>query len=317
MEKYLDALVRDIMSRRTLPVFLKSIYIGGGTPSLLSSDEFNKLFSLLRNSFAINKKCEITVELNPESASERLFETLKKNGVNRISIGFQFLENRLLKKSGRLHSAKRAIDAFRKAKNCAFKNINADIIYGFPSQTAAELNQTLNKTLSLKPAHISAYLYTPPQHRKNLFSAEKHSDEETLKMYRLICRRMSQNGFHHYEISNFALRGKESVHNLSCWNQSDYIGCGAAAVSTINGVRTKNAKLLTYIKYPLKRKKERLTPEKLKLEKKFLAGRTKKGIPTRKKHTPFIKAGWLREKNGRSVFTEEGWFLSSSIIPEL
>jgi len=313
---YLQALAKEAESYRNFPVRLNTIYIGGWTPSLLTGKEFRFLFKLIFKLFKMGESPEITVEINPDSAPY-LLKTLKNLGVNRISIGFQFLSRRLLKKSGRLHTGAKAVKSFNLARKSGFKNINVDILYGFPTQTIAVLDETLNKIISLNPEHISAYLYTPPKRKSTLFRKETLSDEKIFDMYRLLCRNLAKAKFKHYEISNFARKNFLSEHNLNYWNGHDFIGLGAGATSTIKNLRLKNKRIPLYIRNPLEKEKEELTKQEKEFEKKFLALRSRTGIPYRKKHDKFIKKGWLEKSRGKIKFTQNGWFVSNSVIAEI
>ncbi len=314
---YLKALAREANSYGKFPVLLETIYVGGGTPSLLTAEVFKFLFENVIGSFAKKTSCEITVELNPDSTDEHLLNVLKNLGVNRLSIGFQFLSDRLLVKSGRLHTGSQAVKSFNLARKSGFRNINVDILYGFPTQKTSELEETLNKIIALNPEHISAYLYTKPQGKTSVFEKENLNDGKILDMYRLVCKKLEKAKFRHYEISNFARRNFFSNHNLNYWNGSDYIGLGAGATGTFKNMRVKNKDIVSYIRNPLKKEEEHLTGKKKKFEKKFLALRTTSGIPYEKKQDKFIKMGWLKKYSGRVRFTREGWFVSNSVISEI
>jgi len=316
---YLKILAEEANSAGKLPVKLETIYIGGGTPSLLTAKEFKFLFENVIGTFAKAKSCEITVEMNPDSTGKRLLKTLKNLGVNRLSIGFQFLSDRLLLKSGRLHTSSKAVKSFQLARKNGFKDINVDILYGFPSQKISELEDTLNKIISLNPEHISAYLYTQPQRKyeKSTCPLLNLNDEEIHSMYRLVYKKLEKAKFKHYEISNFARKNFFSKHNLNYWNGRGYIGLGAGATGTFKNLRVKNKDIISYLRNPLKKDVEYLTEKKIKFEKKFLALRTFSGIPYKRKQDKFIRMGWLKKKSGRVRFTQEGWFVSNSVISEI
>ena len=235
---YLEKLRVEAAAEKEIPHKLKSIYIGGGTPSLLTVSEIDFLFANVIGVFRRGKKCEITSEVNPESACDKKLLSLEKHGVNRLSIGFQFLDDSLLKKAGRLHTEKQAVKTFLLARETGFKNINIDIIYGFPGQSLKSFTETLDKIISLKPEHISAYLYSPPE-RKSPLRGKVPDENLSFKMYRHLCEKLKKNDFIHYEISNFARKNFYSEHNLNYWKGNDYIGLGAGAVSTVGNIRIK------------------------------------------------------------------------------
>ncbi|MFH1957345.1 MAG: radical SAM family heme chaperone HemW [bacterium] len=326
-KSYLKALAREANSYRKFPALLETIYVGGGTPSLLTAEDFKFLFENVIWPFAKTNSCEITVEVNPDSTDKHLLNVLKNLGVNRLSIGFQFLSDRLLVKSGRLHTGRKAVKSFELARKSGFNNINVDILYGFPTQRISELENTLNKIIGLNPEHISAYLYTRPQRKPHtIVSAELRGkppaafgkeNPDDLDMYRLVCKKLEKAKFRHYEISNFAKRNFFSKHNLNYWNGRGYIGLGAGATGTFKNLRIKNKDITSYIRNPLKKEEEYLTEKKRNFEKKFLALRTSRGIPYEKNQDEFIRMGWLKKESGRVRFTQEGWFVSNSVISEI
>ncbi len=335
---YLRALEKDALSFKPSCGEIKTLYIGGGTPSVFNRREFSSLFDILRRHFRFSKNCEITVEVNPRSASEDLLSFLRENGVNRLSIGIQFLDTKLLLKANREHSPEDAEKVFRAARKAGFQNINTDIIYGFPGQNIETFENTLKRIIALSPEHISAYIYTPPScplaiakqsqepspgnlldssGRKNILREAPPENEIIAAMYETLCRELKKARFCHYEISNFARAGKKSRHNLSYWKRRSYAGLGAGAVSSFGNKRLTGAILGNYLRNPLKKSEELLNKKEINFEKKFLALRTLEGIPYRKNHDKFIARGWLKKTAAKTVFTESGWLLSNSIIPEL
>ncbi|MCD6310834.1 MAG: radical SAM family heme chaperone HemW, partial [Elusimicrobia bacterium] len=227
---YIHALEKDALFFKPFCGEIKTLYIGGGTPSVFSVKEFSSLFDILRGHFRFSKNCETTVEVNPRSATKELLSFLRENGVNRLSIGIQFMDTKLLLKARRNHSPEDAEKIFHAARKAGFKNINTDIIYGFPGQDEETFSNTLKRITALSPEHISAYIYTPPSGRKNILKETPPENEITASMYGTLCRELNKAGFLHYEISNFARPGKKSLHNLNYWKRRSYAGFGAAAV---------------------------------------------------------------------------------------
>ncbi|MEA2081812.1 MAG: radical SAM family heme chaperone HemW [Elusimicrobiota bacterium] len=314
---YIRALEKDAVYFRSLCGEIKTLYIGGGTPSVFSAGEFSAVFEILRRNFRFSKNCETTVEVNPRSATERILSFLRANSVNRLSIGIQFLDRKLLLKANRDHSPEDAEKVFLNARKAGFSNINTDIIYGFPGQSAQSFYGTLKRITALDPEHISAYIYTPPSGRKNILKEAPPKNNIIASMYETLCRELKKSGFAHYEISNFAKPGKKSRHNINYWRRGGYAGLGAGAVSSFGSKRLTGAFIKSYLRAPLKKSEETLDRKKMNFEKKFLALRTLEGIPYRKKHDKFIARGWVKKKNEKSVFTEKGWLVSNSVISEL
>ena len=310
LDEYLAKLVLEIKNSPFKNQKIQTLYIGGGTPSLLCEKFLKKIFDAVYSHFNLTKNCEITVEANPESLTKSFLKAAKNCGINRLSLGFQSLNNSLLKKIGRIHTQQTAKKSFFLARETGFKNINIDIIYGFEGRNF--LKNTLEEILKLSPEHVSAYIYTP----KNNSRLKTASEKNTLKLYKLVCKTLGK-FYYHYEISNFSKDGFYSKHNLNYWLGKNYLGFGAGAIGTVDFLRIKNPKLPTYLKSPFRKEIEVLSPRQKKFEKKFLLLRTKKGIRFEKKHIPFIEKGWMKKKGKTTVFTEEGWFISNSILSEI
>ncbi|MDM0895549.1 radical SAM family heme chaperone HemW [Clostridium perfringens] len=243
---YIEALNKEIISLREKHnnLEIKTIFIGGGTPSVLEADE---LECLLKEVAKINmaKDIEYSMECNPGNLTEEKLEVMKKYGVNRISMGLQAKQDNLLKGLGRIHNYKTFKENFLLAKKVGFNNINVDLMFGLPNQRLNEWEETLREIISLEPAHISAYSLIIEEGTAfyNLYENDKlklPTEEEERKMYHLAKKILEENGFNQYEISNYAKEGKECRHNLAYWNMDNWIGVGSAAASYINGKRIKN-----------------------------------------------------------------------------
>ncbi|HHQ4153876.1 TPA: radical SAM family heme chaperone HemW [Clostridium perfringens] len=243
---YIEALNKEIISLREKHnnLEIKTIFIGGGTPSVLEADE---LECLLKEVAKINmaKDIEYSMECNPGNLTEEKLEVMKKYGVNRISMGLQAKQDNLLKGLGRIHNYKTFKENFLLAKKVGFNNINVDLMFGLPNQRLNEWEETLREIISLEPAHISAYSLIIEEGTAfyNLYENDKlklPTEEEERKMYHLAKKILEENGFNRYEISNYAKEGKECRHNLAYWNMDNWIGVGSAAASYINGKRIKN-----------------------------------------------------------------------------
>ncbi|ELC8449795.1 radical SAM family heme chaperone HemW [Clostridium perfringens] len=243
---YIEALNKEIISLREKHnnLEINTIFIGGGTPSVLEADE---LECLLKEVAKLNmaKDIEYSMECNPGNLTEEKLEVMKKYGVNRISMGLQAKQDNLLKGLGRIHNYKTFKENFLLAKKVGFNNINIDLMFGLPNQRLNEWEETLREIISLEPAHISAYSLIIEEGTAfyNLYENDKlklPTEEEERKMYHLAKKILEENGFNQYEISNYAKEGKECRHNLAYWNMDNWIGVGSAAASYINGKRIKN-----------------------------------------------------------------------------
>lgn len=243
---YIEALNKEIISLREKynNIEINTIFIGGGTPSVLEADE---LECLLKEVAKLNmaKDVEYSMECNPGNLTEEKLEVMKKYGVNRISMGLQAKQDNLLKGLGRIHNYKTFKENFLLAKKVGFNNINVDLMFGLPNQRLNEWEETLREIISLEPAHISAYSLIIEEGTAfyNLYENDKlklPTEEEERKMYHLAKKILEENGFNQYEISNYAKEGKECRHNLAYWNMDNWIGVGSASASYMDGKRIKN-----------------------------------------------------------------------------
>lgn len=253
---YNSKLVDDYLSALSCEVdkyykgeVVNTIYIGGGTPSSLSIEQLDVLFSILKR-FKLDDSYEFTFECNIESIDFDKLKFLYDNGVNRLSIGVQTFNLKFLNFLNRNHSCDEVIDKIGVAKDIGFSNINIDLIYGIPGETLDDLNYDIDMFLGLDINHISTYSLILEEHTKLYVDGVSNIDEEMDRsMYELICDRLNSNGFNHYEISNFSRDGYESHHNLVYWNNGHYYGFGCGASGYIGNVRYDNTRSLNkYIK---------------------------------------------------------------------
>ncbi len=257
---------------------LKTLYFGGGTPSLLNVEDIEKILSC----FCYQQNAEISLEVNPETVSYSKFLDLKKLGINRISLGVQTFDNKILKYIGRKHDENLIYKSVENIKLAGFENISVDLIYGLPSQTTEIFLKDLKKAAALTVQHISSYglkiesgsyfSKNPPEQLPN--------DEKQAQMYLLMCDFMKTSGFKHYEISNFAKEGYESKHNLAYWQNKNYYGFGLNACGFESNIRYKNQSELTnYLNFPLSFEEKSFINEKENAENEiFLALRLQDGI---------------------------------------
>lgn len=244
IEKYIKALKKEIEETLKNKNFIaKTIYIGGGTPSCIESKYIEQILNSIRNNIKTDPDIEVTIEINPGTVDIDNLRVYNNIGINRLSIGLQETDNNILKLIGRIHTYEEFLSTYNNAKLAGFNNINIDLMFGLPNQNLENIEKTLKNIIKLRPNHISAYSLILEEGTKLYENKEilKLPDDETeRKMYWTIKNTLENNGYKHYEISNFALEGYESKHNVDCWNQKEYIGLGLAAHTYINGVRYSN-----------------------------------------------------------------------------
>lgn len=251
LDAYVDALL--IEARSFGGMSFKTIYIGGGTPSLLGSERVERLMTGLGRIFDIGDLVEGTIEVNPESATSGILETARAFGLNRVSVGVQSLSDPELRRSGRVHAAEQAIEALCRAREAGFSNISADLIIGLPSQVWMSLKASLTTVTRLGVGHVSAYCLSlePGTCLTNDPLQDLPSDDDQADLFDETRAFLLGMGFVHYEISNFARPGFECWHNLNYWRGGEYIGLGPAAASHVGGMRFKNCSdLQAYIADP-------------------------------------------------------------------
>lgn len=247
IEPYIKAVKKEIeeYAKQNKDVLIKTIYIGGGTPSYIKEKYIKEIIETIRSNFEIIPNAEITIEINPGTVNRRKLNTYYKAGINRLSIGLQSTNDKLLKQLGRVHDFEDFLETLRLANTIGFSNISADCMIGLPNQTIYDVEETLNVLINLRLTHISVYsLIVEPNTplEKKINSGElKLPDEEIERyMYWFAKRKLEENGYLHYEISNFAKPLFRSKHNLDCWNQKEYKGFGVSASSYENGIRYTN-----------------------------------------------------------------------------
>lgn len=245
--KYIDKVIQEIEENKKIlqDNNVTTIYIGGGTPSSIKPELIKRILNEIYNYTEINNIKEITIEVNPGTATKNNLQLYKNCGINRLSIGLQSTNNDILNEIGRIHNFNQFLDTYKWAREAEFKNINVDLMIGIPNQTLDDVKTSLEKVVSLKPEHISVYslIVEDETPMKKLIESGKlklPDEEDERNQYKYTKNFLELNGYKHYEISNFAKPGFESKHNLNCWEQKQYIGLGVAAHSYINGVRYSN-----------------------------------------------------------------------------
>lgn len=242
-DTYLDELQEEIYNYYEKDE-ISTIYIGGGTPSSLNTVELNKLFSIIKNSFNLSKLKEFNFEVNVNDITEELCNVLKKNGITRVSVGVESFDSDNLKFLNRKHDKKMIINNIKLLKKYGF-NISVDLIYALPTESFSTFKSDINSVLKLDVNHISTYSLIIEENTVLYKNNIKNIDEETdYKMYEYICKKLKDHGYNHYEVSNFARDGYESIHNLTYWNNNEYYGFGLGASGYVNGVRYENTRSL-------------------------------------------------------------------------
>ena len=336
-KRYVAALVKEIESAPEDARAVDSIFFGGGTPTLLSEESFSAIFFALKNKYNISPDAEITVEANPGTVSEKKLLALRSLGVNRISMGLQSAHNSELSILGRIHTYEEFLESYRLAKACGFENINVDLMYAIPAQTAESFEKTLKRVIALSPAHISAYSLiieesTPFGKERDRLSLP--SEEEEIQMYELACRLLSEAGYLHYEISIYAKDGRVCRHNLRYWQGGDYLGFGLAAHSLYRGKRLANTEdFISYLSDPLSEKACIVRDLSSEAEEYVMLGlRTSFGISLSEYKERFCKdfsegreeaialyarLGYLASVGDRLALTEKGFYVSNAILCEI
>lgn len=272
---YIEALIREILSLKELTkdYMVRSIFIGGGTPSIIDGNDIKLIMNSIKEVFKINSIEgnlsieEVTIECNPGTLTKEKLLAYKEAGINRLSIGLQSANNEELKLLGRIHNFEEFVDNYKLARKIGFENINIDLMSALPGQTMDGWVNTLNKVISLSPEHISAYSLiieegTPfykifgeenwvnNDTTKNLDEYSLPDEEEDRKIYHKTKEILESNGYYRYEISNYAKPGYESIHNSSYWERIPYLGIGLGSSSLFNNKRFRNVKdIYEYIKY--------------------------------------------------------------------
>ena len=340
---FTEALCTEAALRKnevTEPV--KTVYFGGGTPSRLDNQAFAEIFETLFSHFPIEEDAEITLEANPDDLSEEYIHLLRKLPFNRISIGIQSFDDGELKFLSRRHSARQAIQAVKLCRQAGFENISIDLMYGLPGQTPGIWEKSLRQACELDVWHISAYHLIYEKQTRLYALLQKGSvrpvtDEASTEMFSMLIDTLAQNGFEHYEISNFAKSKKYSIHNTSYWKNEKYIGLGPSAHSYDGENRSWNiASLEKYITAiqsgELLQETEKLTFTQ-KYNEFILTGlRTMWGVDLNllkekfgqelfdyclQNARKFIREGLLVSKDNSLMLTREGIFISDGIMSEL
>lgn len=350
IEQYVSSLLDEIRahgSKQNLTACheVTSIFLGGGTPSILSTSQIEQVFVALRESFEITEATEITIEANPGTVTGEKLQTYRACGINRISFGLQSANNEELKLLGRIHTYEEFLESFRLAREFGFDNINVDLISSIPKQTLVSWEATLRNVIKLNPEHISAYSLIVEEGTPfaNMYGegcpGEKDlpNEEEERQIYYRTEELLKEAEYHRYEISNYAKVGKECKHNLGYWERKEYLGIGLGSASLIDNTRYSNtADLARYIKDAkqpdkIKENIQVLSVEEQMEEFMFLGLRKMKGISEREFEEYFdisidevyggqleelIQKELLERKEGFIRLTERGVDVSNYVFSE-
>ena len=264
---YIDALTEEIRARKNdfNAYRVSTIFLGGGTPSILEGDDSARIFRALQENFDISDDAEITMEVNPGTVTEEKATSWRKSGVNRLSIGLQSADDRELKMLGRIHTYREFLDTWKIVREAGFENVNVDLISAIPGQNLRSWSETLRKAADLGPEHISAYSLiveegTPFYERYGDGSGEDEDkgnhlpplpDEDTEReIYKATEKILAEYGYHRYEISNYSKTGYECRHNLGYWERKEYLGLGLGASSLLSECRFHNtADMERYLRF--------------------------------------------------------------------
>lgn len=344
ISSYISALYQEITtySKKLKKSNIKTIYLGGGTPTILSGVQIYNILEFCKSKFTIDKDAEITIEANPGTLDGEKIKLLIESGINRLSLGAQSFNNLFLKKLGRIHNTQDIIDSYYLARKEGFNNINIDIMFALPDQTTEDLQITLKKAISLKPDHLSLYNLTikPGTEYYKKYKKGKlklPNEDEEFDMYNWAIKFLEESGFEHYEISNFARPYKRSMHNLIYWQNKPYLGIGAGAYSFIKGYRYMNYESpARYTKEMMSGKLPVDNGEKLSLRKRMietiiLGLRTKDGVGYQKFKIRFkvdinnvfhkqisklINLRLLQKDDFKIKLTKRGIFLANTVFRE-
>lgn len=343
-DEYTDALCKEIkgFKNEISDRRVTSIFIGGGTPSLLPPKLMGRAVSAVTDSFNVDNNAEITIEANPGTLTQHSLRDYRIMGINRISMGLQAWQNRLLKAIGRIHTSEKFVESFTLAREAGFKNINTDIMFSLPGQTMTDIEETLSALIKLGPEHISAYslIIEEGTELKRLYDKGVFSmpdDDTDREMYYYIRDFLAENGYGRYEISNFSKKGFESRHNSLYWRTYEYKGFGLGSHSYINGERYHNTcNMDAYLKCGtgqdiIKEDAEKLTLNDKMSEFMFMGLRMTEGVSRAEflrrfgcdmqsvfgsVINKFIDMGLIYENEGSICLTDRGFDVSNIVFSE-
>ena len=336
VDAYLQALIREFESYKIEQ--LRTLYIGGGTPTAISAEQLDYLLSHLTKNLDLSQLEEFTIEANPGDLTPDKIAVLEKSAVNRISLGVQTFNDKQLKRIGRSHNEAQIYESIDSLKGAGFDNISIDLIYALPGQTMADVKENVAKAIALDIPHLSLYSLILEHHtvfmnkmrrgKLNLPTEDLEAD-----MFDYIIAKLESHGFEHYEISNFTKPGRESRHNLMYWDNAEYYGVGAGASGYVDGVRYRNrGPIQHYLKGVAqgnpRLEEEVLTKQEMMEEEFFLGLRKKEGVSISRFEEKFAenfsnrygdivekltRDGLVQVTDGRLIMTKKGLFLGDTV----
>ena len=334
VEAYIDELLKEYDSYGISN--LQTLYIGGGTPSVLPADQLEKLLTHLTKNLDLEELEEFTVEANPSDLTDEVLTVLAQSPVNRISLGVQSFDDKLLKKIGRTHTEAQVYSSIERLRAAGFENITIDLIYGLPNQTMEMVKRDVQKFLELDLPHVALYSLILEDHtvfmnRQRRGRLRLPSDDRNADMYEYIIETLTAKGYSHYEVSNFGKIGYESKHNMTYWDNAEYYGVGAGASGYLEGIRYKNhGPVHHYLREENKRVNEEVLTRKQRIEEEmFLGLRKKNGVSIERFHKKFGQTleevygmiieeltfqKMLFEADGRIQMTEKGFELGNEVF---
>lgn len=336
-ESYVDALISEFDMRHDEIAAYPTVYIGGGTPSSLSDNNVAKLIDGIARHISIDTLKEFTIEMNPEDVTAERLNFYKSLGITRVSMGVQSFNDNELKRVGRRHSGKDAITAVETLKLSRL-NFSCDLIYGLPEQTAASWQNSILKLFEFEPPHFSAYLLSYEEGTALWRMREKRliteADEDTVyQYYDILTRLAAENGYEHYEISNFAKPGKRAIHNSGYWDSIPYVGIGASAHSFDGNLRRYNpSDAQSYVETILSGKQYAVTETENEADRTndiiITRLRTDRGISIDDIPAEFqslfshqatiaINNGYLKQENNRFIIPESQWLIADAVMRDL
>lgn len=336
VDAYLESLIKEFRSYDISK--LKTLYLGGGTPTAISAEQLDYLLTELIVGIDLESLEEFTIEANPGDLTVEKIEVLKKSAVNRVSLGVQTFNDKHLKRIGRSHNEAQIYSTIDSLKNAGFYNISIDLIYALPGQTMADVKENVKKALALDIPHLSLYslilenhtIFMNKMRRGRLNLPNEDSEAE---MFEYIISTLSSNGFEHYEISNFTKPGFESKHNLMYWDNAEYFGCGAGASGYVKGVRYRNHGPIRHYLKAVEEGNTRVSEEHLSLKEQmeeeiFLGLRKKSGFSRKRFEEKFARdfeqlygkivfdlcqEGLLQQEGEQVRMTKKGLFLGDTV----
>ncbi len=291
-KEYMTALKREIETeaQKYKEFQVNTIFFGGGTPSILEAGDIKECMDILKSNYNISENAEITMEMNPGTATNDKFIELKNAGINRLSIGLQSANNDELKLLGRIHTYEEFLQTYTNARNAGFENINIDLMSALPGQSCEDWIDNVQKVLELKPEHISAYSLIVEEGTPLYDNLDSYpqlpSEEEDREMYQETKKILALNGYERYEVSNYAKKGFECKHNIVYWQRDNYVGFGLGAASMVENMRWSNTSdMKKYLEYnndngdsSIKEDVHKLSKEECMEEFMFLGLRMTKGV---------------------------------------